>query len=111
MGAPPQGYPSPILGSVLKTLTNLVVAANGNIFIPDDVRAPSFGKIFVLFTSNIRGTLSAVINGIPGALNDGKEISPNTWHVFELPVYPNMSINFKFSANATISIIVIYQSA
>jgi len=65
----------------------------------------------VLFTSNTAGTLSVVINGIPGTLNSGKEISPNTWHEIELPTNPNMSLNFKFSANTTISIIIIYQSA
>jgi len=86
------------------------VTANRNIFIPD-VRTLGFGKISILFNSNTTGTSSAVINGIPGALNDGKEINPNTWHEFELPVYPNMAINFRFSVNATVSIIVIYQSA
>jgi len=97
-------------GSVLRTLTNLRVIANRNILIPD-VRAPGFGKISVLFNSNTAGTLSAVINGIPGALSNGKEISPNTWYEFDLPVYPNMSINFRFSANATVSLTVIYQNA
>jgi len=65
----------------------------------------------VLFSSNTAGTLSAVISGIPRALNSGEEISPNTWHEIELPTNPNMSLNFKFLANAAISIIVIYQSA
>jgi len=94
---------------VLKNLKNFRVTANRNIFVPD-IMAPGFGKIIVLFNPSTEGNLTAVINGVSGSLYCGEKIPPNIWNVFELPTYPNMAINFRFSANATVSMIVIYQS-
>ena len=94
-------------GQILANETNVSITANTNI-LSSNITIPAYGIVAVYFTTNTSGVLSAVINGVTATINQGGTLNTGTWYEFVMYAGQGMTLNFQFSASATVSLIVVF---
>lgn len=90
-------------GNTIGNQTSLSVAAATNILTSSYSAASCQESTLMLMTDTV-GTLSLLVDGVSGLLNNGVTLATGQWYTFKIPLASGSTYNIQFSVGATLQI-------